>query len=126
MPFVATTTSDATNVIWSVDGTDQGTALLGLANTWAFSWTIGLSGSGAEVLDGSYVVSARAINSYGVAGATKALTMTLNRRRPYAPTGVAAGRDGSVVEIEWGCEQGARHRRLPGLPPSPVFLQADA
>jgi type II secretory pathway pseudopilin PulG len=105
VPFVATTTSDATNVIWSVDGTDQGVATVGLSNAWSFSWTIGASGTGTEVLDGSYVVSARAINAYGVNGATRALTVTLNRRRPYPPASVAGGRNGSVAEFEWAANK---------------------
>jgi hypothetical protein len=70
------------------------------------------------------VVSARAINSYGVAGATRALTITLNRRQPYAPASVAGGRNGSVVEFEWAANKerdiaGYRVYRAPGA------LQAD-
>jgi len=89
------------SVEWLLDGTPQGTASGTALGPYTFSWNLGTSGSGTETLDGTYVVGAKAYDQYGVYGNTRALTFTINRRQPYAPTGVAAGRNGSVVEFEW-------------------------
>jgi hypothetical protein len=41
------------------------------------------------------------VDTAGVAGATRTLTITINRRKAFAPTGVAAGRNNLVVDLEW-------------------------
>jgi type II secretory pathway pseudopilin PulG len=100
VPFTATATSDAATMSWSIDGADQGTATNSLG-TWSFSWSIGISGSGTEVMDGTYVIGVRAFNQYGTYGPTRALTITLNRRQAYAPTGFVGGLNGGVLDFEW-------------------------
>jgi hypothetical protein len=99
--FSATTSQIPTTLSWLLDGTPKGTASGAGLGPWTFTWNLGTAGSGSEVLDGSYVVGAKAYNSYAVYGNTKALTFTLNRRIPYAPAGLAGGRNGTVVDFEW-------------------------
>lgn len=86
--------------------------------TWNATWDLGAvtSGNGArpaatEVLDGSYVVSAKAFDQYGQFGGTRSVTVLVNRRRPFAPARVEAGRNGVGVEVEWSP---ARERDLEG------------
>jgi prepilin-type N-terminal cleavage/methylation domain-containing protein len=103
--FTATTNRAANNVAWSVDGTQRGAAS-GSGTNWTFSWGLGTVSAGSapsagEVLDGSYVVGAKAFDSYGAYGQTRSLTLRLNRRAPYAPTRFEAGRNGSAVDFEW-------------------------
>jgi len=109
--FAATTSRTPAAVSWSVDGNAQGTAS-GTATAWGFTWNLGAVSAGStpntgEVLDGAYVVSAKAFDSYGSYGQTKAATLTLNRRVPYAPTRFAGGRNTSgsggtnAVDFEW-------------------------
>ena len=90
--FTAATSADTTKVSWYVDGTYQGDAT-GSPGSYAFAWVVGVSGSGLEVMDGSYTVSATPFNSSGVQGHTASMTVTLNRRQPYAPTGLVGGRN---------------------------------
>jgi fibronectin type 3 domain-containing protein len=47
------------------------------------------------------MIGAQAFDQFGVSGAQRTVTMTLNRSIPRKPTGVNAGRNNSVVEIEW-------------------------
>jgi prepilin-type N-terminal cleavage/methylation domain-containing protein len=92
-------------VSWMLDGTTQGTASGSGLGPWTFSWNLGSVGSpspnAGQVLDGTYVVSAKAYDRFGVYGNTKAQTFTINRRQPYAPSGFAGGRNGTVVDFEW-------------------------
>lgn len=115
VPFVVTTSRTPASVAWLLDGTTKGTAS-GAASAWTFSWNIGAVSAGAtpnagEVLDGTYVVGAKAFDSYGDYGSTKSQTISLNRRVPYAPTGFAAGRNAggsggsSVVDFQWNPNQ---------------------
>jgi type II secretory pathway pseudopilin PulG len=100
LSFTATTNSTPAGVTWSLDGEGRGNALGSGTGPWDFTWDVGdVNGSG--VVDGSYVIGTRAQDNYGVAGPGRSITVVLNRRVPKAPTGVAAGRNGSVVEIEW-------------------------
>lgn len=90
---------------WYVDGSVQGTSP-GTATTWSFTWPLGtVSGTttpgASEVLDGSYLLGARAFDQFGQAGQLRTVTISLNRRAPYPPANLAAGRSGSVVELEW-------------------------
>jgi len=105
VPFTATVTRSPATVAWYVDGTQKGTAS-GSGSTWAFDWPLGnLSVSGTpgpdEVLDGSYLIGAKAYDQYGQFGTTRALTVTVNRRRPFPVTGAYGGRNGTGVEFEW-------------------------
>ena len=64
--------------------------------------------SGTNHVISTNVVSAEAFDSYGVAGPSRSLTVSLNRSEPDKVSGVAGGRTGSsaspedqVVDIEW-------------------------
>lgn len=81
-------------VSWTIDGSVQGDAL-GSGTAWSFIWPI------QNLVDGTYLVGARAFDASGRSGPARSLTVTLNRFLPLAPTGLAAGRNGSVVELEW-------------------------
>ena len=128
--FAATTSRTPAAVSWSVDGTATGTAT-GVGTAWGFTWNLGAVSAGStpntgEVLDGAYVVSAKAFDSYGSFGQTKAVTLTVNRRVPYAPAQFAGGRNpgGSggtnSVDFEWAPNKerdivGYRVYRVPTL-----------
>jgi len=104
--FRATTSITPASVTWSRDGDTQGDAS-GSGNTWNFTWPIGPATDPAQaldpatVLDGTYNIGARAYDQFGVTGAARTITMTLNRSIARKPTGVAAGRNNQVVEIDW-------------------------
>lgn len=95
-PFTFTTSSQPATVSWMLDGEAQGTATMTSATAGGFSWPI--SGS---VRDGSYTVAVRAFNDSGIAGASRSMTVTLNRYLPTAPDGFAAGRNNTIVDFEW-------------------------
>lgn len=121
---VATTSRAPATVGWYVDGTHKGAAS-GSGTTWTFSWPLGIVSAGPapnpnEVLDGSYLLGAKAFDAYGQFGSTRSLTITLNRRSPYPVTGFFGGRNGSVVEFEWSSSKerdirGYRIYRLPAV-----------
>jgi prepilin-type N-terminal cleavage/methylation domain-containing protein len=83
-----------TTVAVTVDGEAKGSAG-GSGLSWAFPWTVD------ALVDGNYLVGARAYDDQGRPGAQRSVTVTLNRFVPLIPTGLAAGRNGSVVEAEW-------------------------
>jgi hypothetical protein len=108
--FTAATNRVPSAVTWYVDGTAQSTSgnSGGSGTSWWFDWalgsvdtTIGAEPGSNEMLDGNYVISAKAFDGYGQYGSARAKTVTLNRRQPYEPTGFAGGRNGAVVEFEW-------------------------
>lgn len=106
LPFTVTTNRTAQTVAWSLDGTPIGTAAGLRTTTFTFSWDLGsLSGGAApgpdEVVDGDYVVSAKAFDPYGAYGAIRVKTITLNRRQPYGPPNFKAVMVDDVVETEW-------------------------
>jgi fibronectin type 3 domain-containing protein len=74
---------------------------------WTWQWNIGsvntaVGAAPSGVLDGDYVVSAQAYNSYGISGSGRQETITLNRRQPYKPLQVTGGRTNfGAVDIEW-------------------------
>lgn len=92
--LTATTSGSATSVAFSVDGVATATAT-GSGSLWNFTWPI------TELHDGTHLVTAQAFDSQGLSGATRSVTIKLNRFLPFAPTGLAGGRNGSVVELEW-------------------------
>jgi Tfp pilus assembly protein PilV len=108
--FSALTSRAAATVAWSVNGSAQGTANY-VANTWSWDWDIGAVGdttpNADEVPDGVYVVGAKAFDPYGVSGETRSVTVSINRRAPYAPDGFTGGRDSGgsggsdTVDFEW-------------------------
>jgi len=81
-------------VTWSVDGVVQANAT-GAGTAWNFLWPI------SSLYDGTYLVEAHAYDSLGRSGPSRAATVTLNRFLPLPPSGLAAGRNGSVAELEW-------------------------
>jgi prepilin-type N-terminal cleavage/methylation domain-containing protein len=94
VPFSVTSSRSPALINWSVDGTVQG-SVQNPGASWSFNWPI------STLVDGDYIVSAQAFDTSGVSGASRSLTVKLNRNAPVAPTGVAAGRNGSVVDVEW-------------------------
>jgi Tfp pilus assembly protein PilV len=93
---------------WSLDGVVQSpapTLKSGTTTTWIFSWSIPV----ASVTDGTYEVSAQAIDGTGVVGPAVALPVTLLRSTPAAVTGIKGGfneiyvnnEKRKVVELEW-------------------------
>jgi hypothetical protein len=100
IPFTLTADSQATSVQWSLNGVAQASATSS-SGSWTFSWSVGSTGSGSEVLDGNYTVGVVAFDSNGNAGPPRSMTITLNRRAPYAPPNFGGGRNGSVVDLQW-------------------------
>jgi Tfp pilus assembly protein PilV len=105
--FTATASPEPASVIWYLDGAQKGNATSS-AGAWTFTWTFGTATAtpGAqpaegELVDGTYVVGAKAFDRYGQYGSVRSKTMTVNRRRPFAPQGLRAGRNGAVVDVEW-------------------------
>lgn len=92
--LAATTSSPAASVAWSVDGVVQATAA-GNSTSWSFTWPI------AQLVDGTYLVTAQAFDQAASSGATRSATITLNRFVASAPKGFVGGRNGSVVDLEW-------------------------
>lgn len=108
----ATTNRKASSVAWSLDGTPSGTATAAnpAATSWSISWPLGAaacatggtSPASGEVLDGVYVLGAKASDGYGQSGPTKAVTVTLNRCVPYAPSKPLVVRVGSsTIQALW-------------------------
>jgi Tfp pilus assembly protein PilV len=100
---VTWTTTAATSLRWFVDdgrssGVNTGTT------SFTTNWDIGTSGTGAEVLDGSYQLTAQPLDDRDIAGEAKRANVVLNRRRPYAPPSFLGGhnkRVGDRVELQW-------------------------
>jgi Tfp pilus assembly protein PilV len=109
--FTATTTGKVAAVAWYLDGTPQGNAVKspGATDTWTFPWSLGpVTATGwqpasGEVLDGPYVVTAKAFDRYAQFGSAASKTVVLNRRAPFAPANFAAGRNKrlNIIEFEW-------------------------
>ena len=110
------TNRKAAGVTWLLDGTPMGNATANdtTGKLWTFTWQLGTAScdsSGAptsaapaagEVVDGVYQIGAKAIDSFAQAGGTRTQVVTLNRCRPFAPTGLVAALIGtSGVEATW-------------------------
>lgn len=95
-PVAVSVTSSfaATTVDMSVDGDSKGSAT-GSGTSWAWQWPIG------SLVDGTYLLGARAFDALGRSGPARSLTVTLNRRLPAAPASLLAGLNGAHVELEW-------------------------
>ncbi len=103
--IAATSTASATTVAAYLDGTSNGTAT-GSGTSWSYQWPLGSVSSGSapnagEVVDGSYLVGLKAFDDNGQFGQSRALTVSVNRRAPYAPQALRAGRNGTAAELEW-------------------------
>jgi type II secretory pathway pseudopilin PulG len=108
--FLAPKTATATS--WSLEGTEQTptpTLKAGSTEEWTFSWTISSPAQHIYVSDGTYVISAQAINSTGVLGPPISISVTLLRGKPAPPANIVGGfntvyRNGlatEVAELEW-------------------------
>ena len=109
--YDVTTSAPADSVGWLVGGARRGEALdSGTGIDWTFEWDIG-EVDDPDFVDCTYVLQAEAFDEKGRAGAMKALTVTLNRRRPFAPTGFSGGRNlnnaGGFdrVDLQWAPNQ---------------------
>jgi type II secretory pathway pseudopilin PulG len=98
-------TTPAAVLRWTVDdGIGQGELTGASATDWGFSWDLGTVGTDPFTLDATYLVSAQAFDSRGVPGETRSVNVHVNRRIPYAPANVTAGRNvrhGGVVDLDW-------------------------
>jgi hypothetical protein len=106
--FTATTSVTPAAVNWSQDGDTKGDASGSGTGPWAFTWALGpatdTSGGAVDpstVLDGSYLIGARAYDNVGTTGPSRSVTMSINRSIPRKVEGVAAGHNGSIVDVEW-------------------------
>jgi len=93
---------------WELEGVRQSPQPAkkpGSSTEWTFSWKIPYP----EVTDGTYVVTAQAIDATGVEGPPVSITVTLLRGSPAAPKGLIGGFNtvnvsGSptrVIELQW-------------------------
>ena len=98
--FEATTSRPAATVAWSVNGATRAPGT-GSQTTWSWDWPLGTIDASDAVLDGPYLIAAKAFDANGVSGATRSTTVVVNRRQPYAPPNFVAGRNGEGVEFEW-------------------------
>ena len=105
---VTFTTTPASAVNWHADdGRSVGQAVLSptTPNTWRADWGLGNSGTGNEVLDGTYQVIAQAFDDRNTAGDAKLASVVINRRRPYAPPSLKGGYNSRLdlsVDLTWG------------------------
>lgn len=103
--FTATTSMPAEAVRFLVDGVVTGVDTPA-ANDHdaAFSWNIGAD---SGVVDGTYVISATALNSAGLTGPSRSLTVRLNRHPPAPVTGLIGGWNATRggVELEWNLNE---------------------
>ncbi len=98
------TTTPATALRWAVDDGGAAGSVTG-STSFTTTWNLGSSGSGAEVLDGSYQITGQPFDDLNIAGEAKRANVVLNRRRPYAPPTLAGGHNTRLanwVELEWG------------------------
>lgn len=108
----ATTNRKAAGLTWLVDGTPAGNASSSDGVSWAFTWNLGTPGCtqspatsapvSGEVVDGAYLLGAKATDTFSQSGPTRTQTVTLNRCVPYPPSGLQVARIGTTVEALWG------------------------
>jgi prepilin-type N-terminal cleavage/methylation domain-containing protein len=103
--FEAETSTDASELAWSVDGASQGSAdpVGSSLRNFTFDWDIEGSSGGRYFNDCTYVIQAEAFDNTGRVGSPKALTLVLNRALPRAPGQLEGGRNGSGdrVDLSW-------------------------
>jgi prepilin-type N-terminal cleavage/methylation domain-containing protein len=105
--FDVTTATASESVNWLVQGSVQGDATVidSTRKRWEFTWNLD---SPESFHDCTWVVGAEAFDEEGRSGASKSVTVTLNRSRPPAPTNFEGGRNGNtdvpgihMVDLEW-------------------------
>jgi Tfp pilus assembly protein PilV len=106
LSFEVSSPSSTKAMKWALEGVTQTPApVYKSGTTWGFSWSIPL----ASVSDGTYEVSAQAIDAAGVVGPPVTLPVTLLRGIPSAVKGLAGGYNTvnvegtatKAVELEW-------------------------
>jgi type II secretory pathway pseudopilin PulG len=105
LTFAVSAPTGTTAVRWSLEGTSQTPAPVQSGTTWTFSWAIPYPG----VSDGTYEVSAQAIDSTGVDGPPVSIPVKLIRGIPTAVSGLTggfntinvSGTPAKVVELQW-------------------------
>jgi hypothetical protein len=100
------TTTTAQILRWSVDDGASSGSSTG-ATSFTTTWSIGSSGSGSEILDGSYQITAQPFDDLDVAGEAKRANVVLNRRQPYPPPSLDGGHNtlsDDWVELQWGLD----------------------
>jgi prepilin-type N-terminal cleavage/methylation domain-containing protein len=99
--FTATGAPEAVAVRFLVDGTITGTDVPNSVRQSEFDWTI--DSGGTYVVDGTYVISATALDDHGLVGSSRALTVRLNRHPPQQPTGLVGGWNAfrGGAELDW-------------------------
>jgi prepilin-type N-terminal cleavage/methylation domain-containing protein len=95
--FAVATVTNAAAVVWSVDGSQQGSAS-GSGRNWIFTWQLPMA-------DGAYDVAAQSIEPSGLMGEPRSVTVVLNRFLPVAPGDFRAGRNGAAVEATWAASR---------------------
>lgn len=106
--LAATVAPAPATVSFTVDGRQVATGTGAGPGPWTGQWNLGpvtltpgAQPAAGETLDGSRLVSAKGFDQYGQFGATRSAAVVINRRPPFAPASVGAGRNGGVVEVEW-------------------------
>jgi prepilin-type N-terminal cleavage/methylation domain-containing protein len=101
--YAIVTSSLADAVSMSVNGHPIGDATRVDNTHWTFSWNLGPIDE-PHFVDCNYVLQAQASDDKGRLGAPFALTVTLNRRQPFAPPSFEGGRNlnGNRVDVQWG------------------------
>jgi Tfp pilus assembly protein PilV len=106
LTFEVSSPSSTTAMKWAVEGVAQTPApVYKTGTTWTFSWSIPLT----TVSDGTYEISAQAIDATGVVGPPVTLPVTLLRTTPAAVKGIVGGYNTvkvsgtptKAVELEW-------------------------
>ncbi|MDQ3677860.1 MAG: prepilin-type N-terminal cleavage/methylation domain-containing protein [Actinomycetota bacterium] len=110
VPFTVTS-SFAASVNWAADDSVSSGQANGGPSTWTFSWSLGqaLDTNAPYRRDGTYELTAQAIDTVGIPGDLRSVVVTVNRSLAQAPTGVAGGRNdrfaggptGQIVDIDW-------------------------
>jgi Tfp pilus assembly protein PilV len=104
LTFSVSSPTGTSAMTWSLDGNRQTPApAFQAGTTWTFKWAIG------GLSDGTYKVSAQAINKAGVTGPPVSIAVTLIRGAPAAPKGTkggfntinVSGTPAPVAELEW-------------------------
>ena len=101
---VVWTTTTAQTLRWTVDDGVSSGSVTG-STAFTTQWALGSSGSGSEILDGTYEITGQPFDDRDIAGEAKHVNVVLNRRSPYAPPSLAGGHDTRVddwVDLEWG------------------------
>jgi hypothetical protein len=103
--FTATTppSRSAKTVSWTLNGAARTGSV---SSPWTWTWDLGtVETPRPDGFDGTYIVGARAVDANDIPGPTRSMTVVLNRRRPFAPTGFVAGRNDGAIEFEWTANQ---------------------